>query len=198
MNLTQRQALSTDLAEKHSRHDNPFCSKQLQLMGLKAQVLLKRNIETLLKSRGKTQKELAFYCGATEPWLSQILKQDTRNFRMAYLDRIADFFGLATYQLFQPGLAHVTERRSGRDRRSGVDRRISRAVEMLRPAPSVAELESRMRQLSPEAYREFARRAEAALTEAEPRRAASAQPGPPGSAAPPAERVLRTRNVRRR
>ena len=50
-----------------------------------------------------------------------------RGVPLKHLDRIADFFGIATYQLLQPGISPLTERRSGRERRTGHDRRVSMA-----------------------------------------------------------------------
>jgi hypothetical protein len=95
---------------------------------LKAVLLLKSNIDTLLQARGQTRKELAFWCRRSESWLSQIFTDDERNMPLKYLDRIADFFGIATYQLMQPGISPLAERRSASERRSGKDRRLSRAI----------------------------------------------------------------------
>lgn len=165
---------------------------------MKASQLLKQNIDRLLRARGQTRKDLAMYCRRTESWISQIFTQEDRGIPLKYLDRIADFFGLATYQLFQPGISSLTERRTGRERRSGMDRRISRAVDVLQETPSMAALETRMRQLTPDAYRRFARRVEAALTLAEPpgdgagssdRKEKEHQPPPPP---PPRSRRNRT------
>jgi len=97
---------------------------------MRADLLLRRNIDTLLKARGQTRTELAAWCGRSRSWLSKIFNESTvpeeqRGINLKYLDRIADFFGLSTYQLFQPGISPLTERRKGQDRRSGQDRRIS-------------------------------------------------------------------------
>ena len=92
---------------------------------VKATYLLKHNIDMLLKARGQTRHDLAFWCRRTDPWLSKLFSDESRNIPLKYLDRIADFFGLATYQLFQPGISPLTERRTGRERRAGTDRRIS-------------------------------------------------------------------------
>lgn len=96
-------------------------------MRVKAVALLKHNIDALLKARGQTRRDLARWCRRSEGWLSQIFSDDERNLPLKYLDRIADFFGLVTYQLFQPGISPLTERRV-MTRRSGRDRRISAAV----------------------------------------------------------------------
>lgn len=102
------------------------------MLKLKADRLLKHNIDSLLKARGQTRHELALYCRRSDAWLSKIMSGDEsggdRNVPLKYLDRIADFFGVATYQLFQPGISPLTERRLVHERRSGRDRRISNAV----------------------------------------------------------------------
>src|SRR3990167_6415483 len=92
---------------------------------MKAEYLLKANIDTLLRARHQTRHDLALWCRRSDAWLSKILGKDNRNIPLEYLDRIADFFGIATYQLFQPGISPLTERRKGLDRRSGKDRRLS-------------------------------------------------------------------------
>src|SRR6185436_7688514 len=100
------------------------------MLKLKADRLLKHNIDALLKARGQTRHELARYCRRSDAWISKIMSGngDSRNVPLIYLDRISDFFGIATYQLFQPGISPLTERRVLQDRRSGKDRRISRAL----------------------------------------------------------------------
>lgn len=100
---------------------------------IKANVLLKRNIDALLKGRNLRRKDLALWCRRSQGWLSQLFTSDERNIPLKYLDRMADFFGLATYQLFAPGISALTERRSNRDRRSGQDRRVSKSQDTLRP-----------------------------------------------------------------
>lgn len=107
---------------------------------MKASILLKQNIRALLHARHEGQHALAMWVGHTDAWLSKALNDnDERGIRMRDLDRIADFFGIATYQLFQPGITPVTERRSGRDRRKGKDRRISHQQrEMMQLAAAIA------------------------------------------------------------
>lgn len=100
---------------------------------MKANLLLKQNIDAILKRRGQTRRELAQYTLRTtdkkaDSWISHIFGPKgyhTREIPTRYLDRIADFFGLDSYRLFQPGLSAVSERRSTKDRRSASDRRIS-------------------------------------------------------------------------
>lgn len=100
---------------------------------LKAPILLAQNIRALLNARKQTAKSLAVWCRHSEPWIGKFLKGE-REVQLADLDRIADFFGIATYQLFQPGISSVTERRAGRDRRAGNDRRVSNALRGMRLA----------------------------------------------------------------
>lgn len=94
---------------------------------MKSSYLFKHNVEALLRARGQTKHDLAQWCRRSDAWLSKILGKDDRNLPLKYLDRIADFFGLAAYQLFQPGITPLTERRRT-ERRSGRDRRIGAAV----------------------------------------------------------------------
>lgn len=95
---------------------------------MKAGYLLKQNVDALLSARKQTRHDLAQFCRRSDAWLSKILGKDDRNIPLKYLDRMADFFGLATYQLFQPGISPLTERRKGGDRRSGRDRRVAARV----------------------------------------------------------------------
>lgn len=94
---------------------------------LRASLLLLQNIRDLLARRRQDQRDLAMWVGHHETWLSKILNED-RSVRLKDLDKIADFFGLEPYQLFSPGISPLTERRrgerrSGRERRAGHDRR---------------------------------------------------------------------------
>lgn len=98
---------------------------------LTAPRLFAANVQALLRLRGQSQRDLAAWCRHSEVWISKILRCE-REARMKDLDRMADFFGLATYQLFQPGLTKATERRRGGDRRSGQDRRLSHEHRQMR------------------------------------------------------------------
>jgi transcriptional regulator with XRE-family HTH domain len=99
---------------------------------LRSAYVLRRNLEALLKARGQTQHDLAQWCRRSDPWLSKILDENAnRGLPLKYLDRIADFFGIATYQLFQPGITPLLERRKG-ERRRGLDRRVAHADAVLR------------------------------------------------------------------
>lgn len=98
---------------------------------MRSDLLLLHNIRELLIVRRRDQRELAKWVGHHETWLSKILQQ-SRGIRLQDVDKIADFFGLTTYQLFQPGISALTERRrgdrrAGRERRNGQDRRRTRA-----------------------------------------------------------------------
>jgi transcriptional regulator with XRE-family HTH domain len=92
-----------------------------------ATLLLKENIRELLRKRGHTAKQLARHCHRTESWISKTLSDPNRRIPSIYYDRIADFFGLTVYQLFQPGISPLTERRIGRERRRSGERRIGHA-----------------------------------------------------------------------
>lgn len=119
---------------------------------MRASLLLKHNIDTLLKARHQTRHDLAVWVrqstdkGKVDPWISKIFTAHDREFQMKYLDRIADFFGIAVYQLFQPGISPFTERRKGHDRRGGRDRRISANV--LSEKPGDVDVMSLIRALS--------------------------------------------------
>lgn len=91
---------------------------------LRALPLLKQNIRTLLGVRKEDQVTLARYCGHSKAWINKFLNEQDVEVQLKDLDRIADFFGIATYQLFQPGISALTERRIASERRSGRDRRI--------------------------------------------------------------------------
>lgn len=87
---------------------------------------MKQNVAALLKGRGLTQKDLADWCHKTQTWASKILDLNSpRVFPLKYWDKIADFLGVSTYQLLQPGISSVTERRKTQ-RRSGKERRVGR------------------------------------------------------------------------
>lgn len=91
---------------------------------MKADALLKHNIDALLRARGQGRVELSRWCRRSRSWLDKVYSEQRREIPLKYLDRIADFFGLATYQLFQPGISPLTERRSRTERRTGRDRRL--------------------------------------------------------------------------
>ncbi len=83
---------------------------------------LRENIRSALDARKAKQRDLAFVLGLDETSISKFLKGQ-RGIQLEHLDKIADFFGVETYQLFAPGGSVLTERRSGLDRRSGRERR---------------------------------------------------------------------------
>jgi transcriptional regulator with XRE-family HTH domain len=103
---------------------------------LKSHLLLKQNVDSLLAKRRLKRRDLAQYCHRTESWLSQIFTNPERNVPLKYLDRFASFFGLETYQLFQPGIGDSSERRKGLDRRTGKDRRTSALNHQVRESVS--------------------------------------------------------------
>jgi transcriptional regulator with XRE-family HTH domain len=93
---------------------------------LRALALLRSNISGLLYARKQSQTDLAGWLHKDKSWINKFLN-GTREIQLKDLDRIADFFGLATYQLFQPGVVPGSERRHPQERRSGHDRRVSQA-----------------------------------------------------------------------
>ena len=60
---------------------------------MKANRIIKQNIEALLKARGLPRRDLAQWCYRSDSWLSKILREERREFAAKDLDRIADFFG---------------------------------------------------------------------------------------------------------
>lgn len=88
----------------------------------KSLYLLRENIRALLDARKQDQKTLADWCGHDKSWMNKFLNEG-RGIRVGDFDKIASFFGIEVYQLFQPGKSRVTERRKG-ERRYGKDRRI--------------------------------------------------------------------------
>lgn len=96
---------------------------------MKALRLLKDNIQALLHHRKEDQVSLAQWCGHSKAWINKFLNEDDAEIQLKDLDRIGDFFGVAAYQLFQPGINRVTERRRG-ERRANEERRIGAAGKM--------------------------------------------------------------------
>lgn len=163
---------------------------------MKINYLLRQNIDALLTGRGQHRKDLAMFCRRSESWVSQIFTKPDRNIPLKYLDRIAAFFGITAYQLLQPGISPLTERRKVRDRRSGVDRRVNRVADLLEPVPSFAALEQEIRRLPEEEYRRFVRRALGALALTDPPRGSGGPLGPEESTGPPPAPTTRTRERR--
>jgi transcriptional regulator with XRE-family HTH domain len=93
--------------------------------------LVRENIRVLLAARNESQTTLAQYCGHDKSWLNKFLNEG-RGIQIEDLDRIAAFFGIEPYQLFQPGISRLTERRRGVDRRTGTERRIGHTGRLVR------------------------------------------------------------------
>lgn len=91
-------------------------------MTMRASYLLVQNIKALLRSRGVTAADMAFFCRHKGAWASKILKGE-RGIALADLDCIADFFGITVDQLFRPGIAPILERRRAERRHGVADRR---------------------------------------------------------------------------
>lgn len=92
----------------------------------RALVILKRNLHALLTARKESQVALARHVRHSKAWINKFLNDqtDTVEIQIKDVDRIASFFGVEPYQLFQPGISALTERRHGSDRRSGTERRV--------------------------------------------------------------------------
>jgi hypothetical protein len=121
---------------------------------MKANRLIKANIDALLRLHGKTRKDLAQWCFKSESWISKVMKEERREFATTDLDRIADFFGKEPYQLFLPGASQETERRSAVDRRGGRERRVGHQYRLmlgLQTALAPYQKPSSETQVSPEA-----------------------------------------------
>lgn len=104
---------------------------------IRALVVLKRNLHSLLSARKESQTALARHVRHSKAWINKFLNDqtDTVEIQIKDVDRIASFFGIEPYQLFQPGISALTERRLSIDRRSGRERRVGhqgRELAMLR------------------------------------------------------------------
>lgn len=85
---------------------------------------LRQNITALFAARKETPSQLAFALKKHRSWMTRFLNGERHELQLKDLDKIAEFFGVATYQLFQPGISALTERRRATERRSGRDRRV--------------------------------------------------------------------------
>lgn len=95
--------------------------------GPPAEHQLRLNLIELMEFRRMTQAELAERLGKGQPWLSKRLSGKPWNeggsrFQLEDLDALADVFGLSPAQLLEPGVGKW-DRRCGRDRRTGGERR---------------------------------------------------------------------------
>lgn len=91
---------------------------------LKSLHILRMNIRALLLKRRESEAALAQVLGFKHrSSLNKFLNNDRAGFQMWRLDRLSAFFGLPVYQLFQPGISPLLERRVLKDRRMGHDRR---------------------------------------------------------------------------
>jgi transcriptional regulator with XRE-family HTH domain len=91
-------------------------------MPYKALSQLRMNVEFLLTIRKEKKQDLAAEMKLDPSTLTKFLN-GTREIQFHHLDGMATFFGLEIYQLFQPGISPLGERRHIKDRRQGGDRR---------------------------------------------------------------------------
>jgi len=104
-------------------------------MPYKSLVQLRLNVEHLLMVRKEKKAHLAAAMGIDPSTLTKFLN-GTREIQFHHLDGMADFFGMPAYQLFQPGISPLTERRVVKDRRMGIDRRqVDRLAHIPTPHP---------------------------------------------------------------
>lgn len=118
------------------REATGFHATNSGMQSMKARLLLARNLHAILTARGQNQTDLAQWCHKKSSWINKILA-GTRPLHIDDFDRVADFCGLNVYQLFSPGVSHLTERRRLVDRRGAKERRIghvNRIIEEKRPA----------------------------------------------------------------
>jgi transcriptional regulator with XRE-family HTH domain len=95
---------------------------------------LRVNVQELMKVRRWTQAQLADRLGVSQPWLSKRLT-GTTPFQIEDLDSISALFGLTPQELLCAGYGKW-DRRSGRERRSGFDRRgKARSTPAEQPSP---------------------------------------------------------------
>lgn len=133
--------MSSPCAHYFEQSANPFYGRALGEM--KAPELLADNIAALLKRHHQNQHDLAMWCrpllnskrGNEDVWLSYVLS-GKRGLPLKYLDRIADFWGLQPYQLFQPGIGRFERRRA--------ERRVQKERRMPVPARIAEELSARI------------------------------------------------------
>lgn len=111
----------------HATVESQFTRKTLYI--------LRENIRSLLIARKEDQVALARWCGHDKSWLNKFLNEG-RGIRLADLDRIGAFFGVEAYQLLQPGISRLTERRSDVERRTNTDRRIGHTGRLVRALQS--------------------------------------------------------------
>lgn len=79
------------------------------------------NLRELMTLHNLNQSELAERIQKSQPWLSKRLTGETR-FQVEDLDALGHVFGLSPAQLLEAGYGNL-DRRSGEDRRHGVERR---------------------------------------------------------------------------
>lgn len=113
---------------------------EMGMASMRARLLLARNIHAVLRARGEDQTSLAAWCHKKPSWINKILA-GKRPMHIDDFDRVADFLGLSVYQLFQPGISQLTERRKIHDRRIRRERRIGHAERLitLRASPATGE-----------------------------------------------------------
>jgi transcriptional regulator with XRE-family HTH domain len=91
--------------------------------------ILRRRVDALLRHSGRTRKDLALYLGKQPSWSTEFF-QGRHSVTLRDLDALARFFGVSVPSLFDIDGYRFRERRraqrrTGRERRRGIDRRKS-------------------------------------------------------------------------
>lgn len=108
---------------------------------LKALYILRANVRALLAKRKESEALLALALGFKHrSSLNKFLNSERAGFQMSRLDKLAAFFGLPVYQLFQPGISPLAERRISGERRSKAERRIGHSHRVM--LHTAAEIDS--------------------------------------------------------
>jgi transcriptional regulator with XRE-family HTH domain len=89
--------------------------------------ILRRRVDALLQHSGRTRKDLAIYLGKQPSWSTDFF-QGRHGVGLKDLDRLARFFGVSVPSLFEMDGYRFRDRRrgqrrAGRERRLGQDRR---------------------------------------------------------------------------
>jgi len=108
---------------------------------LKALYILKENVRVLMDMRRVDQPGMAKWVGHSKAWINKFLNDPIAEIQIKDLDKMAEILGVSTYQLFQPGISRMAERRHAGDRRSGQERRMGQVGrDLARLQPEHAKL----------------------------------------------------------
>lgn len=101
---------------------------------------IRTNITALLTRDHVTPSALSGACGHTRSWMSRFLQRKRHELQLGDLDKIADFFQIAVYDLFRPTHGSISDRRRLKgDRRTGLDRRVGHAYRAMLPVAAAID-----------------------------------------------------------